>query len=317
MREPSERVLRLACVALAALLLIQLARIVARRNPVAHLEIPALPTLAEAGKSGDHMGGAPAQMASAGTATYPEASHPGASTNNAAGPPASKGDTNASSLKSASGKAGTNVPVATTGPKPLSVEPSASGKAEHADAEHSTNLEAQGHSPVLAPGKLASHASSNGVPDTTGSNAIHSALSKSLTNSISQTSHGPPPGMLPGMPGGPRGPGMRPGMPGNPPTVPPEILARVDRVIDSEILGPVMHPLPMALLGIAGNSAFLRAPSGQTGLVKEGDKLGELKLLQIGINRVLVEEDGQKKELMIFSGLGGESLLPNEHKTSP
>ncbi len=66
----------------------------------------------------------------------------------------------------------------------------------------------------------------------------------------------------------------------------------------------------MALLGIAGNIAFLRASNGQTGLVKEGDSLGDLKLLRIGINRVLVEAEGQKKELMIYSGLGGESLLP-------
>jgi hypothetical protein len=68
----------------------------------------------------------------------------------------------------------------------------------------------------------------------------------------------------------------------------------------------------MALLGIAGEDAFLRTASGQTGLVKEGDSLGDLKLLRIGINRVLVEENGEKKELTIFSGYGGESLLTND-----
>jgi hypothetical protein len=62
--------------------------------------------------------------------------------------------------------------------------------------------------------------------------------------------------------------------------------------------------------------AFLRTANGQTGLVKEGDSLGDLKLLRIGINRVLVEQDGQKKELMIFSGYGGESLLPKQNETS-
>jgi hypothetical protein len=98
--------------------------------------------------------------------------------------------------------------------------------------------------------------------------------------------------------------------------LPPEIQARVDRVVESEILAPVNHPMPMALLGIAGKSAFLRSPSGQTGLVKEGEDLGEIKLLRIGINRVLVEQDGQQKELMIFSGLGGESLLPKSTVTS-
>jgi hypothetical protein len=96
----------------------------------------------------------------------------------------------------------------------------------------------------------------------------------------------------------------------------PEIQARVDRVTDSEILAPVVHPMPMALLGIAGNVAFLRSPSGQTGLVKEGDDLGEIKLLHIGTNRVLIEQDGQKKELMIFSGFGGESLLSKPTDTS-
>ena len=74
--------------------------------------------------------------------------------------------------------------------------------------------------------------------------------------------------------------------------------------------------MPMALLGIAGKLAFLRSPSGQTGMVKEGEDLGEIKLLRIGINRVLVEQDGQPKELMIFSGLGGESLLPKPTVTS-
>jgi len=39
-----------------------------------------------------------------------------------------------------------------------------------------------------------------------------------------------------------------------------------------------MHPLPMALLGIAGEVAFLRSANGQTGMVKEGDSLGDLKL---------------------------------------
>lgn len=92
-------------------------------------------------------------------------------------------------------------------------------------------------------------------------------------------------------------------------TVAPVIQASIDRITDSEILGPVIHPLPMALLGIAGNFAFLRSPDGQTGLVKEGDELGSIKLIKIGTNRVLIEEDGQKKELTIFDGLGGETLL--------
>ena len=106
-------------------------------------------------------------------------------------------------------------------------------------------------------------------------------------------------------------PGM-PGQPGSAPKLSPDIQARVDKIVNSEIFAPVMHPLPMGLLGIAGDTAFLRAASGQTGLVKPGDSLGDLKLLQIGINRVVVEQDGQKKELTIFNGFGGGSLLTNQ-----
>ena len=68
--------------------------------------------------------------------------------------------------------------------------------------------------------------------------------------------------------------------------------ARIHQITESEILAPVMRPLPMALLGIAGECAFLRSANGQTGLVKAGDSLDDLKLLRIGINRVLIELDG-------------------------
>jgi hypothetical protein len=98
------------------------------------------------------------------------------------------------------------------------------------------------------------------------------------------------------------------------PPLPPEIKARVDRIYESEILGQAMRPLPAGLLGIAGEVAFLRSASGQTGMVKEGDSLGDLKLLRIGINRVLVEQGGEKKELMIFEGYGGTSLLSEKGK---
>jgi len=101
-----------------------------------------------------------------------------------------------------------------------------------------------------------------------------------------------------------------------PATLPPEIQARVDRVYESEIFAPIVRPMPMALLGIAGKAAFLRTPTGQTGMVKEGENLGDVKLLQIGMNRVLVEQDGNKQELMIFAGLGGESLLTKTNDAS-
>jgi hypothetical protein len=73
----------------------------------------------------------------------------------------------------------------------------------------------------------------------------------------------------------------------------------------------------MALLGIAGSQILLRAPNGQTGLIKIGEELGGVKLLRIGTNRVLVEENGQPRELSIFGGFGGESLMPNATETQP
>ena len=104
----------------------------------------------------------------------------------------------------------------------------------------------------------------------------------------------------------------RPGPEKRVPDLPPEVRARIDRITQSEVLAPVIRPLPVALLGIAGKDAFLRAPNGQTGLVKQGDELGGVKLLRIGTNRVLVEHEGQKKELTLFSGFGGESLKTKE-----
>jgi hypothetical protein len=116
---------------------------------------------------------------------------------------------------------------------------------------------------------------------------------------------------------GRRHPGMPGGMPGKKIDLPPAIQARVDRIVQSEILGPFIRPMPMALLGIAGEDAFLRSPDGQTGMVKEGAELGAIKLLRIGTNRVLVEDNGEKKELTLFAGMGGESLLPPKTNSAP
>ena len=95
-----------------------------------------------------------------------------------------------------------------------------------------------------------------------------------------------------------------------PAELPPAIQARVDRITQSEILGPVLRPLPMALIGIAGKDVLLRTATGQTGLLREGEELGGVKLLRIGTNRVLIEHERQQKELTVFSGVGGETLLP-------
>ena len=103
--------------------------------------------------------------------------------------------------------------------------------------------------------------------------------------------------------------GGMPGQPGRTAPLPAAIQTRVDKIVDSELFAPVMRPQPMALLGIAGETVFLRTASGQTGLLKADEPLEGVKLLRIGINRVLVEVDGQKKELTIFDGNGSESLL--------
>jgi hypothetical protein len=139
-------------------------------------------------------------------------------------------------------------------------------------------------------------AASAGTNSTPGTNTVASGKTNSV--SLART----------------RGPHLGPSrlMPGKKVDLPPAVQARVDRIVESEILGPFIRPMPMALLGIAGNDAFLRAPDGQSGMVKEGADLGSIKLLRIGINRVLVEENGEKKELMLFAGMGGDSLLPQE-----
>ena len=97
--------------------------------------------------------------------------------------------------------------------------------------------------------------------------------------------------------------------PAGPPALPPIVQARVARITESEILGRVMRPPPMAVLGIAGQDVLLRAPNGQTGLIRVGEELGGVKLLRIGTNRILIEHESEKKELTIFQGFGGETLL--------
>lgn len=112
---------------------------------------------------------------------------------------------------------------------------------------------------------------------------------------------------------------MMPGMPGMSARVPlpPLEQARIDKIVQSEILAPVIRPQPMGLLGIAGLDAFVRTPSGQKVILREGGIADGVKILRVGTNRVLIEHAGETKELMIFSGLGGESLLPKPPAAKP
>jgi hypothetical protein len=117
-------------------------------------------------------------------------------------------------------------------------------------------------------------------------------------------------GPMPGRAGRGRRGGMFGGGPPSAP-LPPETQARVDRIVDSEALGALMHT-QLALLGIAGDQAFIRSTNGMSGPVAVDGEMGGVKLLRIGINRVLVDDGGEKKELTLFDGVGGESLMPKE-----
>lgn len=280
MLERFERPLRIVCIILGALVLFQLGRLAFRRNPLHQLIIPPLPTLStNAMVQGDS------------GSTNSSKAMVGKNSNSMAGASAEKKRTNAVSVKTPVEKS-TNA----AGEKSATV---ATSSTPQTDPKNTNDLSAArpGTNIVAAVNLAQTNA------DTTGTNsAALKEGDKKSTNSASVL-NSPPRGIMP-----------FPGPGGGKPTIPlpPGIQARVDKITQSEILAPVVRPLPMALLGIAGNSAFLRTSSGQSGVVKEGDELGGLKLLRIGTNRVLVEQDGEKKELMVFSGFGGESLLPKE-----
>jgi len=162
------------------------------------------------------------------------------------------------------------------------------------------------------PTKAETNSVSSPMPGKTETNALAKAAPSATNTAPSKVAAGPMP-----MPSAFAPPMMMMGMMGmKAPDLPPAIQARVDRIAQSEILAPFIRPLPMALLGIAGDRAFLRAANGQTGVITQGGEVGGIKLLRIGTNRVLIEQDGQQKELTIFSGYGGESLLPNSTPTS-
>ena len=287
MLERSEPVLKVICVTLAALLLFLVVRLVVRSDPLAHLNIPALPTLppdtnAPAGGAGTNSLAASGSGKAGTNAARPGAQVASAPTNSPSGYESGRLGTNDPNAGSAQKGTNAPLPIAATKTGTNSTTEPRSGTKE-------TNTVAR--------------------PDSARTNL--SAAPAGATNRGLGVSVSLPPQMA----------AMGMGAPGRPgamtaPELPLPIRARVDRITDSEILGPVMRPLPIGLLGIAGNVAFLRAANGQTGLVKEGDSLGGLKLLQIGTNRVLVEDDGQKKELTIFSGYGSESLLPKQKENS-
>lgn len=281
MRERAEQILKIVCAVLGLLLAFQLGKLAIHPNPLAGVTIPDLPSL-------------PAETNAIAAVTTRPPARP--DTNNASRTKDSK--TNATVAL-----ADTNT-ISPPKSKVLEVTNSASTPVSAGSTQPATNI------PPTNPIALAAtdtDATTNKLQ--AGTNAL--AAAPSTTNTSAGSVKGRP------KKGGNLQPGVMAGLPGGKSAkLSPEIQARVDRITDSEILGPVMHPMPMALLGIAGNAAFLRSPTGQTGLVKEGEDLGEIKLLRIGVNRVLVEQNGEKKELMIFAGFGGESLLPKPTESS-
>lgn len=291
MRERSEQILKIICLVLGLLLIVQLVKVVKHANPLAGVAVPDLPSLpAETNADTKIANKNPVKtntnaIAAAATSKTNTPSN-AAITNNPT--------TNTAAIATTDSKGANQKVAAGTNSTVASADTNTTSHATPTNALATTSNDTNAAHPNLQTGAIAFGSQSTDV---------------SGTNSASRKK--------PSRKGGSAVPGMMAGPMGTKASsLPPDVQARVDRVTDSEILGPVMHPMPMALLGIAGNSAFLRSPSGQSGLVKEGEDLGEIKLLRIGTNRVLIEENGEKKELMIFAGFGGESLLPKTESSN-
>jgi hypothetical protein len=289
MRERAEQILRIACLILAALVLCQLVGMVVRWNPFRGVTVPALPALAvSTNAAGGAHGTNPAMAMVVGTNRAPSL----------------RGTNNVSSVTNA----GTNL---TLQKLPAGTNAGVQVEPVKTNAVSETNAVAQ---PEIG---------LNGTNSATGTNSADRGSNALISTGAAGTNAMPRPKVekkiadaapVPDVAGMNPDPSAPSGKRGG--DLPPAIQAQISRITDSEILGPVIHPLPMGLTGIAGDVAFLRTATGQTGLVKEGDSLGDIKLLRIGINRVLIEQDGQKKELTIFSGYGSDSLLPIQKDTS-
>jgi len=298
MRSRRERILKLSCLVLGAVLASQLIRFILVGDPAKGLVIPSLPSLppeldAQIGKGTN-------AVAAMGT---------NITSNQASGKIGTNNSTLANQSNSVSVGDAKKIGVEAHLPSKPSDTNSVAGKQGLPGGSNSvieTNVSSVQASSNLTNGLLSSPGSTNVQTPlsaaVTGTNSATNIVGlKTGTNSNSLNASGRtnafPPGRM--MMGG-----------GKPPELPAEIKERVERIVQGEILGQVIRPMPMALLGIAGPHAFLRSPDGQTGMIKEGEKLGNLKLIRIGNNRVLVEEEGEKKELSIFAGLGSETLMP-------
>ena len=316
-----EQIFKLLCLLLAAALALEVARVAARGKPLKNLAIPALPTFASTNAT-----------AATNSATAQNAKGTNAAAGTNASASGAKGGTNQATAKTDA--KGTNKPteVAKSETNATKVADSKGTNTSEVKAEAAetnvvmvsaaTTNSSQTNSNLSKTSGTNTTSGTNGTNATnesqvasakSGTNAVASAGTTNKTNSIEKTGTNSA-AVAQKSPAKGTGPGGRPDTGKKGPDVPPAMKARIDRITQSEILAPVMRPMPMALLGIAGDQALIRSPEGQSGLVKEGKELGTIKLLKIGTNRVLIEEKGEKKELTIFSGFGGESLMPKEEK---
>lgn len=296
MRNQIDKILRLVVLGLALLVLVQLIRAGFRANPLAWVKIPPVPTLETNSPASSNSNAVP-KMTNASSVKI-------ANTNSTK---SATLETNLSPDKTAKASQSNAAPIEVVMTKTNSDEakPFSQDVTNFVGVMTNSSVSSTNVAVVKSPVR-------SGTNDllTKGTNLIASA--KPPKKSQSSPRSGMP--MAGGMVSG-GFPGMS-GMNGSGPKLPPEIQQRVDKIVDSEIFAPVMHPMPAALLGIAGDTAFLRSASGQTGLAKAGDSVGEMKVVRIGINRVLVEQGGQNQELMIFNGYGGESLLSKQSENS-
>ncbi len=290
MFERSETIFKILCAGVGAIVVLQVARALHRSDPLGDARIPALPHLA----SSNSPAGAAATQPSSKAATNALSA---TNTAKAAKAKSDRSDSSDRSDASTNAAKATNTLAHQTNPAPNTN----AGPAKTTNALAQTAL-----SSTNAPRQEAPAKGTNTLAQATNASAAPPAGKAARANLA-----GRPAGARAGINAGPF-PGGPPGMMAMGPPLPPEVQARVDQIIESELLAPVMHPQPLALLGMLGREALLRAPNGQTGAVKEGDELGGVKVLKLGINRVLVEEAGEKKELSLFSGLGSESLLSTQ-----
>ncbi len=289
MRERAELILRITCLILAAFVLYQLVGIVVRINPFRGVSVPLLPSLTS--DTNSPPGGGRGSILILSTSTAGTGTNQSAAGTNAVPPVAIAGTNSALPL----------MPVAKETNSVAHKEPV---KVETNVVQH---LEEKVNETNPAP-------STTAVKNGTKLSVVTKAVGTNVSHNPNPEKQNAHTNSAPEMTGMNLNPSSPPGKRDN--DLAPAVQAQIRLITDSEILGPVIHPLPMGLTGIAGDVAFLRTATGQTGLVKAGDSLGDIKLLRIGINRVLIEQDGQKKELTIFSGYGGESLLPNQNETS-